>query len=208
MRFFVLTATVVLIAGCAAVSTEEAESGAADSADSTQPYALDYALAQPIFGQYYACGEHWEGELPYIGDALGADCTIQKLEEIDGRTFARMYTGDGNANEDWYGWGQDVLSPCAGEVIKITVNATTNEPGVLGEPPATFVVVKREDGAHFLLAHLDDLAVETGDRVTQGQKLGVVGNNGYGRTPHVHIGAWHGETPLQIRFDLSASSEE
>jgi len=197
MRFFVLAATIVLFGGCVT-----------DSSDSRRSHAPDYALAQPIFEAYYACGEHREGELDYTGDALGSDCTIQKLEEIDGRSFARAYQGDGSANEDWYGWGQDVLSPCAGEVVKVTLNEITNVPGVLGEPPATFVVVKREDGVHFLLAHLAELTVEAGDRVTAGQKLGVVGNNGYGRNPHVHIGAWHDETPLQIRFDLSAADEE
>ena len=30
------------------------------------------------------------------------------------------------------------------------------------------------------------------------EKIAVVGNNGYGRAPHVHIGAWLGETPLQV----------
>ena len=205
MRSIVLIATTLLIVGCTApISPEGAGS---DGTDSAQTYELDYALAKPIFSQYYTCGEHREGELPYIGDALGADCAIQKLEEVDGRTFARAYKGDGNANDDWYGWGKDVLSPCAGEVVKVTTNAVTNEPGLLGEPPATFVVVKREDGVHFLLAHLDDLAVEVGNRVTAGQKLGVVGNNGYGRNPHVHIGAWYGDAPLQVRFDLSAAVE-
>jgi hypothetical protein len=208
VRFLVLAAIAVLLPACAVTpSQEETGRNAVDADKSPRRYALDHALAHPIFAQYYSCAEHPEGELPYLGDALGADCVIQKLDEIDGLTFARMYKGDGSANEDWYGWRQDVLSPCDGEVVKVTVNATTNQPGVLGEPPATFVVVKRDDGVHFLLAHLDNLTVEVGDRVTAGQRLGLVGNNGYARTPHVHIGAWHDETPLQVRFDLSASSD-
>ena len=119
-----------------------------------------------------------------------------------------MYRGDGSRNEDWYGWGRDVLSPCSCEVVKVTLNELTNEPGITGEPPATFVVLRRADEVHFLLAHLDELEVEEGAQVAPGRKLGVVGNNGYSRTPHIHIGAWRGETPLQIRFDLRAAPAE
>lgn len=177
--------------------------GAALTASKSSGDRPDHALAHRIFDEYYACGEHREGELEYLGDALGSDCVIHVLEEIDGRTLARAYRHSGKKNEDWYGWQRNVLSPCDCEVTRININRTVNLPGELGEPPATFVVLKRNDGVHFLLAHLDKPNVETGTRVRAGQTLGRVGNNGYGRNPHIHIGAWHGETPLQIRFDLS-----
>lgn len=188
-----ITLLAALVTSCVAAGSE---------APSTPAYTLDHALAQPIFHDYYACGEHREDELKYIGDNLGADCTIHTLEDIDGRLIARAYRGNGERNEDWYGWHKDVLSPCDCEVVKININAETNEPGILGKPPATYMVLKRADGVQFMLAHLDDVQPEVGDRVKAGDKIGIVGNNGYGRTPHIHIGAWHGETPLQVRFDL------
>jgi len=43
--------------------------------------------------------------------------------------------------------------------------------------------------------------VKPGDRVKPGQILAQVGNNGYASQPQVHIGAWRGKEPLQIRFD-------
>jgi hypothetical protein len=170
-------------------------------------YELDYALAHRIFDEYYACGEHREGELAHVGDALGADCMVQTLEDIDGREIARAYRGDGARNEDWYGWKANVLSPCDCEVVNININGDVNQPGVLGKPPATFVVLKRDDGVHFLLAHLGAIGVEAKSRVRTGQVLGTVGNNGYGRSPHIHIGAWYEGTPLQIRFYLGKRAE-
>lgn len=184
------------LSGCAGVTS---------TTQGASPIA-DHALARPIFGSYYMCGEHRNGELSHLGDALGSDCIVQQLENIGGREFARSYRGTGERNEDWYGWHQNVFSPCDCEVVKVTENATTNLPGTLGQPPATFVVLKRPDGVHFLIAHLDLVAVETGDSLTAGQRIGVVGNNGYGRTPHIHIGAWIGDTPLQVRFDLTDRS--
>jgi hypothetical protein len=37
-----------------------------------------------------------------------------------------------------------------------------------------------------------------------GEMVARIGNNGMARHPHVHIGAWRAETPLQVRFDLVA----
>ena len=43
---------------------------------------------------------------------------------------------------------------------------------------------------------------------TSGQVVAKVGNNGYSRHPHIHIGAWKGNEPLQIRFDLRAMGKQ
>src|SRR5690606_12621701 len=98
-------------------------------------------------------------------------------------------------------WNAPLLSPCECEVLKIHVNDVTNEPGRLGKPPASIIVLKREDGVHFMLAHVQDIKVEVGARVGYGDEVARIGNNGYGRTPHVHVGAWRERTPLQIRWD-------
>jgi len=46
--------------------------------------------------------------------------------------------------------------------------------------------------------------VRLGDRVSVGQVVALDGNNGSARNPHVHVGAYRGKTPLQIRWDLAA----
>ena len=40
--------------------------------------------------------------------------------------------------------------------------------------------------------------MKVGDRVHAGQAVALVGDNGYARMPHIHIGAWRGKTPYQI----------
>ena len=164
----------------------------------------DHALAHPIFRQYYQCGEHAAGELKYQGDDLGTDCVISRLVEINGRNWVRPYDGNGERNEDWYGWGQDVLAPCACEVVKVGLNTVVNEPGILGKPPASMIVFRRDDGVHILLAHVAGVLVKEGQKVQAGEKVAVVGNNGMSRSPHIHVGAWKGSQALQVRFDLTA----
>lgn len=47
-------------------------------------------------------------------------------------------------------------------------------------------------GARYYYAHLDSFAIESGDRVKQGQILGYVGNTGNAKTtpPHLHFGIY------------------
>ena len=57
-------------------------------------------------------------------------------------------------------------------------------------------------------AHVRDVVVSIGDPVKAGDVVAKVGNNGYSRHPHIHIGAWKGDTPLQIRFDLNVMGRQ
>jgi hypothetical protein len=181
----------ITLSGCGHTSRVDAPIGS----------GIRAVLAHPPFDGFFSCSEHFAGQLESLGDALGADCTFERLESLDGRFFARAYRGLGHENEDWYGWNQPVLAPCRGEVLRLHINPVTNRPGTAGRPPASSVTVRCDDGTHFVYAHIQTPAVAIGDRVTAGQELARVGNNGYGRVPHIHIGAWIGTTPLQIRWD-------
>lgn len=166
---------------------------------------IEQVTIHPLFKVHYSCSEHWEGQLPYSGDALGADCVIYGGLPADGKSgFVRAFRTDGLTNEDWYGWGEAVLVPFDSTVVKVNINPVVNKPGQLGKPPASFVVFKSDDGTMALVAHVSDVTVKEGESVKAGQPFAKVGNNGYGRAPHIHVGAWRGKTPLQIRFDLRA----
>lgn len=165
--------------------------------------AIEQVEIGPLFAGSFICSQHPEGQLPYAGDALGSDCLVQG--GLDGEQgFARLYRTDGSRNEDWYGWGADVLAPFDGIVERVHVNEVVNRPGTLGQPPASMIIFARADGMKVLYAHVSDIAVAAGDRVTAGQVVAKVGNNGFSRSPHIHVGAFRGEQPLQIRWDLRA----
>jgi len=162
-------------------------------------------IISPLFADSFSCSQHWEGQLKYQGDALGSDCYVTRLVDTpSGGAFSRAYTGDGLANEDWFSWQQPVLAPFDGDVVRVAENSVVNKPGDLGKPPASMIVVRRDDGVHVLYAHIAQSAVAEGDVIEEGQPLAVVGNNGFGRNPHIHIGAWGEDGPLQIVFDLTA----
>ena len=84
---------------------------------------IEQVMIHPLFEVHYSCSEHWEGQLPYPGDALGTDCIIYGGLPTDGKSgFVRAFKTDGLANEDWFGWGETVLAPFDATVEKININ--------------------------------------------------------------------------------------
>src|SRR5688572_13312046 len=101
---------------------------------------IEQVIIHPIFTAHYSCSEHWEGQLPYPGDALGADCIVYGGMAADGKSgFMRAFKTDGLTNEDWYGWAEPVLAPFDSTIAKININPVVNKPGQTGKPPASFV---------------------------------------------------------------------
>lgn len=159
----------------------------------------------PIYAEDFMCSEHYAGQIPYAGDALGSDCMI--VGGVDGdKGYSRPFRTDGRSNADWYGYHAEVHSPTDGVVAGVLAKTEVNTPGTMGKPPAAMVQIRRADGAIVTLAHLDQIRVKRGDQVKAGQVIGLVGNNGFARAPHIHVGAWRESTaePLQIRWDLNA----
>src|SRR5690554_1073658 len=77
---------------------------------------IEAVVLGPLFRQSFVCSEHHDGQMPWAGDALGTDCMVTGgLNQAVG--FMRLYRTDGLTNEDWYGWGAEVLAPADGEVV-------------------------------------------------------------------------------------------
>ena len=166
---------------------------------------IHQVLLGPIYADDFVCSEHYAGQIPYAGDALGSDCMI--VGGVNGDSgYSRPFRTDGRTNEDWYGFHAEVLAPTDGEIAGVYTKTEVNTPGTMGKPPAAMVQIRRTDGIIVTLAHLADIGVKQGQRVSAGQVIGHVGNNGFARAPHIHIGAWREASaePLQIRWDLNA----
>lgn len=161
---------------------------------------IDFVNIYPVFKQAFMTSEHPEGELPYMGDALGRDFVAFKF--VDG--FARTFVNDGKRNEDWFGYMLDVLAPCDALVESVNIVETENIPGTHTNRPGGSVTFLCENGVRIAYGHLTDIKVQPNDKVVKGQPIAKCGNNGTSWSPHVHVGAWKGQQPLQIQVDLTA----
>jgi hypothetical protein len=164
---------------------------------------------------YLSTREHTYRSQLRIADQLARDFVVNNVGD-DGIPRPYEPGTQGKENEDWYGWERGVLAPFDGVVTKVVRPDTTNQPGTMNReaPPGLIVFEDQEENITVAYAHVREIAVENGDVVTPGEVVAKVGNNGNSRTPHVHVGAWKGETellgakkggpPLQIQVDLYA----
>ena len=159
----------------------------------------------PVFHQPFVCGEHPEGSLHYVGDALGRDCVVTGgLDPVTSDGFPKPFRGDGRRNADWFGFHAQVHAPFDGVVEGVHDNPVENVPGHPSKVLAGYIAFRRADGLQVTYAHTTRPTVKVGDHVRAGQVVALVGDNGHARMPHIHIGAWRGTTPFQIRWDLRA----
>lgn len=103
-----------------------------------------------------------------------------------------------------YIYGEQVHSPCTGEVLTAVSDFPDNLPPMTDyQHSAGNHVVIVCKGIQVMLAHLKQgsLTLAKGDRLTAGQPVGQVGNSGYTDEPHLHIQANRADgTPVAIRF--------
>ena len=113
--------------------------------------------------------------------------------------YAAM-TADDDASRSAAGWGREIIAPAAGTVV-IARNDRPDQPVLDVSDPAYFVaefpnggdpgnhvVIDHGNGEFSVLDHFQhgSVRVSVGDRVAQGQALGLLGSSGDSSSPHVH----------------------
>src|SRR5215217_1787122 len=102
------------------------------------------------------------------------------------------YRGNPNRNENYWAFGQPLFAPAAGTVVAIRDGIPDNRPGVLNpepHPAGNHVVIQTAEREFVYLAHLrqGSVRVREGDRLGQGDLLGLSGNSGNSSEAHLHI---------------------
>jgi hypothetical protein len=110
------------------------------------------------------------------------------LAAKDGASFR----GEGKRVEDYYCYGLAVVAPADGTVLATSDSDLDMPIGEMGggkTASGNHIVIQVAPKEYLLLCHLKNgsLKVKAGDRVTQGQEIGQVGNSGNTSEPHLHI---------------------
>lgn len=91
---------------------------------------------------------------------------------------------------DYFIYGQEVIAPCGGEVIRAVNNIEDNQVPVMNRDAMSgnYVLIRCED-VEVILAHMitGSVVVKEGQQVSIGQLLGLAGNSGNSGEPHLHI---------------------
>ncbi len=113
----------------------------------------------------------------------------------------KMYRGDGEKNEDWYGFGTPIVAPADGVVVAMSDGQLDNTKSKKNLdmsiekflknhnlPFGNYAIIDHQNGEYSLLAHLKNgsVTVKKGDAVKQGQKIGAMGFSGDAFLVHLH----------------------
>jgi murein DD-endopeptidase MepM/ murein hydrolase activator NlpD len=103
----------------------------------------------------------------------------------------QSHQDDGKRNEDYYVFGKPVLAPADGVVTDVIMGVRDNTPGSMNPAFAggNTVIVMHKEHEISVLCHFQQgsIRVKPGDKVKQGQILGLCGNSGNSSEPHIHF---------------------
>lgn len=108
----------------------------------------------------------------------------------------RLYDGDGASNEQFYGFGTNVLAVADGTVVAVADGVQESVPFASAAPKdkegfgGNQIMLKISDGVYAAYGHLQpgSIMVRVGDAVTAGDVIAKLGNSGPSQGPHLHFG--------------------
>jgi murein DD-endopeptidase MepM/ murein hydrolase activator NlpD/outer membrane lipoprotein-sorting protein len=161
-----------------------------------EAYDQKTKLIFPIKGNFIVAGAHdfneahsdeWSQHYAYDIVGLGPNFELKK--------------NGGKTNEDFYTWRKEVIAPADGVIVFSRNDVPENtQPGVIDNkvfmsmPNPMYavggnnVVIDHSNGEFSFLAHMQkgSVRVKEGDRVKQGDVIGLLGNTGNSDGPHLH----------------------
>jgi hypothetical protein len=157
-------------------------------------------------GQYAGYQDKVQLKLPFSGEWLvyhgGRNIFENPYAAADDVRFAmdfvylkdnRLFSGPGGIGskvEDYYCFGQPILAPADGTVIRAICGYDDVPPGKPNGDNAdgNIVIISHGDGESSLFDHLkqNSCKVKVDDKVKQGDVIAECGNSGLGGIPHIH----------------------
>ena len=148
-------------------------------------------------------GPHRYTLLPIAGTQRAAEHFAIDFVQLDAQ--GRLFVGDPKQLGSWVYYGADVVAAGAGTVVQVRGDLPDQVPGQL---PASItadtaagnhVIVDMGAGQFALYAHMipGSLAVQVGQRVARGERLGRLGNSGNTDAPHLHFHVMNSPSALE-----------
>jgi murein DD-endopeptidase MepM/ murein hydrolase activator NlpD len=145
-------------------------------------------LMLPFYEQWTVT---WGGDTKELNYHVESEAQKHAFDLIITNEKGKSYKTDGKTNEDYYAFGKRLIAPCDGEVVLAVDGVKDNIPGILNPiyVPGNTVIIKTEDNEYLFFAHCmqHSIVVKQGQKVKQGQLLGLCGNSGNSSEPHLHF---------------------
>jgi murein DD-endopeptidase MepM/ murein hydrolase activator NlpD len=118
----------------------------------------------------------------------------------------KLWSGAGDKNTNWFGYGAEVLAVADGVVASVNDSVPENKPDTESRAvPITletiggnYIILDLGNSRYAMYLHLQPgkTRVKAGDKVRRGDILGLLGNSGNSDGPHLHFQICDANSPL------------
>ena len=133
----------------------------------------------------------WGGDTKELNYHIVSEAQKNAFDIVITNVKGNSYKTDGKTNEDYYAFGKDLIAPCDGEIVLVVDGVKDNVPGILNPVyiPGNTVIIKTPNNEYLFFAHFkqQSIVVKQGQKIKQGQLLGLCGNSGNSSEPHLHF---------------------
>jgi len=145
-------------------------------------------LKLPFNGEWFVV---WGGDTKELNYHVESDAQKNAFDFIIKDKNGKSYKTDGQTNDDYYAFGKELFAPCDGEIVLVVDGIKDNKPGELNPIyiPGNTVIIKTENNEYLFFAHFkqNSIRVKQGQKIKQGELLGLCGNSGNSSEPHLHF---------------------
>jgi murein DD-endopeptidase MepM/ murein hydrolase activator NlpD len=133
----------------------------------------------------------WGGDTKELNYHVESEAQKNAFDILIKDTKGNSYKTDGKTNEDYYAFGKELIAPCDGEIVLVVDGVKDNKPGELNPIyiPGNTVIIKTAKNEYLFFAHFkqNSIKVKQGEKIKQGQLLGLCGNSGNTSEAHLHF---------------------
>lgn len=133
----------------------------------------------------------WGGDTKELNYHVESEAQKNAFDLVITDNKGNSFKTDGKTNEDYYTFGKELTAPCDGEIVLVVDGVKDNVPGILNPVyvPGNTVIIKTANNEYLFFAHFKQhsIVVKQGQKVKQGQLLGLCGNSGNSSEAHLHF---------------------
>lgn len=145
-------------------------------------------LILPYNGQWNVT---WGGDTKELNYHVENEAQKNAFDILIMNEKGSSFKTDGKTNEDYFAFGKELIAPCDGKIVLVVDGVKDNIPGVLNPIyiPGNTVIIKTANNEFLFFAHFKQhsIVVKQGQKVKQGQLLGLCGNSGNSSEAHLHF---------------------
>jgi murein DD-endopeptidase MepM/ murein hydrolase activator NlpD len=133
----------------------------------------------------------WGGDTKELNYHIESEAQKNAFDIVITDKNGKTFETDGKTNEDYYAFGKELIAPCDAEVVLAVDGVKDNIPGELNPiyVPGNTVILKTANNEYLFFAHFkqNSIVVKQGQKVKQGELLGLCGNSGNSSEAHLHF---------------------